>query len=227
MSATCTSGDCCSWSASHDAFANLRLAGVTAECIERGQTDVDAVVVAQRVQQGRLHLRIEMSFAAAPAHALQALAGGLLLQHRERDELAHVGQLGVHGGNFVGVCGETSAWRVVGRACRRMTPMSEKSGAPGDGAERRTEPREEAPRWCRLPELRVISVGRPAAFGSLAVWIGMQHGFKAGAGVRTGLIGWKKGELLPHGDVLRAVRTALAVLLDLARLARAVRLPCR
>ncbi len=34
-----------------------------------------------------------MRFEAAPAHALQAFAGGLLLQHRERDQLAHAGEL--------------------------------------------------------------------------------------------------------------------------------------
>src|SRR5271156_2356453 len=74
-----------------DTFANLWLTGVAAEGVEGGQADVDAAVVAQRVQQGRLNLRIEMRFEAAPAHALQAFAGGLLLQHGERDELAHVG----------------------------------------------------------------------------------------------------------------------------------------
>ncbi len=48
-----------------------------------------------------LHLRVEMIFASAPAHALQALAGGLLLEHRERDELAHAGDFGVERGDFV------------------------------------------------------------------------------------------------------------------------------
>ena len=72
-----------------------RLARVAAERVERGEANVDAAVAAERAHQRGLHLRIEMILAVAPADALQAFAGGLLLEHGERDELAHAGDFGV------------------------------------------------------------------------------------------------------------------------------------
>jgi hypothetical protein len=73
----------------------------TSGCDEWREANVNTSVRAQRTHKGCLHLGIEMIFASAPAHALQALAGGLLLEHRESDELAHAGDFGVERGDFV------------------------------------------------------------------------------------------------------------------------------
>src|SRR5260370_879286 len=73
----------------HHAAAHLRLRGVADEGVERGKAHVNAGVVAQGVLQRGENLRIETIFAAGPRDAFEALAGGLLLQHGQRDELAH------------------------------------------------------------------------------------------------------------------------------------------
>ena len=88
-----------------DAVSDLRLARVAAEGVERREAHVHAPVVAQRMQQGAIGPADRVALRAAPADALQALAGGLLLEHRDHHQLAHVGELSMHGGNFVGVCG--------------------------------------------------------------------------------------------------------------------------
>src|SRR5229473_6175645 len=75
----------------HHAAAHLRLRGVADEGVERGKAHVNAGVVAQGVLQRGENLRVETIFAAGPRDAFEALAGGLLLQHGQRDELAHAG----------------------------------------------------------------------------------------------------------------------------------------
>src|SRR3984957_20688780 len=84
-----------------------------------------------------------MIFASAPADALQALAGGLLLEHRQSDELAHAGDFGVERGDFVGrgSCGAVAEVRAGVEADEK------ERGAPGDGAEWGAEPLEEIPGW--------------------------------------------------------------------------------
>src|ERR1700722_1791186 len=86
-------------------------------------------------------MRVEMIFAIAPADALQALAGGLLLKHGERDELTHAGDFGMKRGDFVVVfgCGAIADVRPGEDADEQQ------SGAPSERAERRAKPLEEIP----------------------------------------------------------------------------------
>src|SRR6266849_401362 len=80
----------------HYRFLHLRLPGVPAQRIQRRQPYVHALVVPQRMHQRRKHLRIELPLAPRPRHALQPFARRLLLQHRQRHHLPHVGQLRMH-----------------------------------------------------------------------------------------------------------------------------------
>ena len=124
-----------------DIFADHRLRGMAAERVERGKTNVNAAVGTQSAEKSDLHLRIELRFARAPAHALQSLAGGLLLHHREGYELAHAGDLGVERSDFVAMFGCDA----IAEVRAGVEADEQESSAPGDGAERRAQPLEKIP----------------------------------------------------------------------------------
>src|SRR5882762_230591 len=117
-------------------FLHLRLPRMTAQRVQRRQPHIHARVMPQRVRQRRKHLRIETFFPPRPRNAFQPLARRLLLQHRKRHHLPHIGQLRVHRRQILRIRFCISTWQSQER------PQCD---APSHRSHRRAQPLEYVP----------------------------------------------------------------------------------
>src|SRR5713101_322355 len=136
--------------------------------VERRQTHVYVLVIVHGVQQRGKHLRIVLWDAIAPIHALQPLAGRLLLQKRERHQLPRVANLLAQPGYF------PLASRVLRERTANQQPYRQKYYGEAELKGRLARPPAVQP-------LIQLFTGRWTALGlPQALYVGLDRGFEAG-----------------------------------------------